>query len=115
MSNVRITSGTVKEVVGATTTAFTANETGRWVYKDSPISSYQATLTGTGALTATVTMECSNDGVYPLSTVLGTISLSGTTAVSDGFVTSNAPWKWVRAVVTTLTGTGASVTITQGV
>jgi len=115
MGNVRVTSGTIKELPGPSATTFTADGTGNWVYKDSPNSAIQATVVGTGALTATVTIQCSNDGVYPVATSLGVITLSGTTSASDGFITQNAPWKWVRAVVSSLTGTGATVTVTQGV
>ena len=53
------------------------------------------------------------------ATVLGTITLTGTTTtaiptVTDGF-TTQAPWRYVRAVVTNLTGTGATVNAWMGV
>lgn len=68
--------------------------------------SYQATVAGTGAVTATVVIEVSNDGTNWLT--LGTISLSGTTTASDGFA-SSARWHWVRSKVTAISGTGATV------
>ena len=95
--------------LGVTTTG-----TGKFQYKDSPYTTYQAVLTGTGALTASINIEYSNDGVNPCATVGGTISLSGTTTVSDGF-TSNSPWKYVRANVTAISGTGATVQVWMGV
>jgi hypothetical protein len=84
------------------------------VYKDSPYATFQAVVTGTGAVTATVTIEYSNDGTNVLSTVGGTITLSGTTTASDGF-TSTSPWKYVRANVTAISGTGATVQVYMGV
>ena len=72
---------------------------------------YQATVVGTGAVSATVVVEVSNDGEYWLT--LGTITLSGTTSDSDGFA-SNAAWAFVRSDTTAISGTGATVTVTEG-
>jgi hypothetical protein len=69
---------------------------------------FQATVSGTGAVTATVLIQCSNDGTNWLT--LGTITLTGTTSATDGFA-SAAPWAFVRANVTARTGTGAAVTV----
>jgi len=115
MSNVWVKSGKVMDLPGPTTTEFTADGTGKWVYKDSPNSAIQATIVGTGAVAATVTIQCSNDQTYAVSTSLGVISLSGTTFASDGFVTQNAPWKYIRAVVSSSSGTGISITVKMGV
>ena len=68
---------------------------------------FQATVVGTGAVTATVTVSVSNDNTNWLT--LGVITLSGTTSATDGFA-SNAPWAYVRAATGTPTGTGATVT-----
>lgn len=79
-----------------------------------PISAnqtYQATVVGTGSVTATVNIEVSDDNVGWL--VLSTLALSGTTSASDGF-TSIAPWQFARANVTAISGTGAAVTVTMG-
>lgn len=73
---------------------------------------FQATVTGTGALTATVKIQVSNDGTNYID--LATISLSGTTSATDGF-SSDAPWRFVRGNVTALTGTSAAVTAFAGV
>jgi len=73
---------------------------------------FQATVTGTGAVTATVAIQVSNDDTNWIT--LGTITLSGTTSATDGF-TSDAPWGYVRANVTAISGTGAAVTATMGV
>ena len=91
-----------------------ATSTGSTLYKDSPYSTFQATITGTGAVTATIIIDVSNDGAYWVSTPMGTITLSGTDSASDGF-TSSAPWKYVRARVTAISGTGATVQVYMGV
>ena len=72
---------------------------------------YQATVAGTGAVTATVVVEVSLNGTNFIT--LGTITLSGTTSASDGF-TSEAQWDYVRGNVTAISGTSAAVTLTMG-
>ena len=115
MSNVWVKSGKVVTLpMSSTSSDFTTDATGLWQYKDSPNSAIQATVTGTGAVTATVTIQGSNDGVNAVATPLGVISLSGTTSASDGFITQNAPWKYVRAVVSASSGTGISVAVRMG-
>jgi hypothetical protein len=108
-SNVWQKSGQVRDLL----TAATTTATGTWQYKDSPYSTYQATVTGTGAVSATVVIDVSNDGVNSTSTPMGTISLTGTTSSSDGF-TSTAPWKYTRARVTAISGTGATINVITG-
>ena len=110
-SNVWVKSGKVHNLLGEGATTTT---TGPWIYKDSPFASFQAVVVGTGAVAATVEIEVSNDGVYELATELGTITLSGTTAFSDGFTTV-CPWKYARAKVTAVSGTGATVQVNMGV
>jgi hypothetical protein len=88
--------------------------TGSWLYKDSPYSTFQAVVNGTGAIGATVVIQVSNDGVNAISTVLGTITLSGTTVVSDGF-SSTSSWKYVRAVISAPSGTISSISVLMGV
>ena len=73
--------------------------------------SFQATVAGTGAVTATVKIQATNDQVSWLD--IGTITLSGTTTASDGFA-SDAPWGYYRANVTAISGTSAAVTVTAG-
>lgn len=117
MENVRISSGRLYQMLGA---GVTENGNGDPIYKDSPYTTYQATVVGTGAVAATITIEATNQvdtAGAPTNwcdTPLGTITLSGTTSHSDGFTTV-APWKWTRAVVSGISGTGATVTCTMGV
>lgn len=111
--NVWVKSGRVMNLFSGS--GVTSTGAGSFVYKDSPDTSFQATVTGTGAVTATVDIEYSNNGVDVVDTVGGTITLSGTTSHSDGFVSQNAPWKYVRANVTAISGTGATVQVYMGV
>jgi hypothetical protein len=91
------------------------NTTGAAKYKDSPWGTFQAVLTTTaGSGTATVNIYGSNDGVNWCATPLGTITLSGVTGTSDGFTTV-APWKYVRAVSSAITGTGALCYVLMGI
>jgi len=75
--------------------------------------SFQATgVTTAGAGSATVKIQVSNDETAWLD--LGTITLTlSTSAASDGFSTI-APWAFVRANLTAISGTGASVTVSMG-
>lgn len=74
-------------------------------------ASFQATVSGTGTVSATVIIECSNDGTDFLT--CGTITLSGTTSASDGFV-SVGPWAYVRARCTAISGTSAALSVVMG-
>lgn len=105
-SNVHLASGSVIDIMSSVTTTATGN----WIFKDRPTTTVQATVAGTGTVTATVIIDVSNDGANACSTVAGTITLSGTTANADGFVIA-APWKYIRARVTAISGTGAAVTV----
>lgn len=89
------------------------------IYKESPYGTFQAIVTGTGAVTATVSIQVSNetDTFNAAKTnwiTLGTISLSGTTTATDGFTTV-CPWRYVRANVTAVSGTSATVETIMGV
>lgn len=99
--------GSYPLATGVTTTA-----TGAWVKCYGPAQAYQIIANGTsGAFSATVVIEASNDGSTALANPLATITVSGTatTAASDGFTTGLAPWAWVRMRVTAISGTGANV------
>ena len=109
-SNVWVKSGRVTDLLSNKTTTVT----GDWKFKDAPKAAIQATVTGTGSVSATIVLEVSNDGVNALATTLGTITLSGTTSNSDGF-TTDAPWKYIRAKVTAISGTNATVNVMQSV
>lgn len=110
-NNVWLKSGKVYNMLGV---GVTTTGVGTSIYKDSPYSTFQGIVTGTGAVTATINIEVSNDGVNWVVTPMGTIVLSGTTSVSDGF-TSAAPWKYIRANVTAISGTGAIAQVLMGV
>jgi hypothetical protein len=71
------------------------------------IATFQFTVIGTsGAQTATVLVEYSNgNGNWA---TLSTVSLSGTTSASDGFAIS-APYSYIRASLTAISGTGAKI------
>lgn len=95
----------IKLLSGATATATGA--TARWLWGRTH-RVYQATVTGTGAVSATVEIEVSCDGSNWI--VAGTITLTGTTSDTDGFA-SDAPWPYVRADLTAISGTGATVDV----
>lgn len=69
---------------------------------------FQATVVGTGAVTATVKVQVSLNGTHWLD--LATITLSGTTSASDGVV-AEGPWSQIRGNVTAVSGTSAAVTL----
>lgn len=81
--------------------------------KSKHVRSVQATgLTTAGVGAATINVEVSNDKVNWL--VAFTISLTlGTSVTTDG-QELDARWEWIRANVTAISGTGASVTVTGG-
>lgn len=76
-----------------------------------PGATVQATVTGTGAVTATVVIQVGNVSGSWLD--LGTLSLSGTTSATQGLAL-DAHWVYIRANVTTLTGTGATLNVVMG-
>ena len=95
--------------------AVTSTGAGSSYSKPGLYSTLQAIANGSsGAYSATVNVEVSNDGTNWM--VMGTITLSGTatTADTDGFA-SNASWKYIRGNVTAISGTGANVTLEMGV
>lgn len=102
----QIQSGDITPLLGANGVLVTG--AGPWTYKGAQNCAFQFTVGGTGAVAATITIQVSNDGVNPLDTVLGTATLSGTALDSDGFICIEAAWKFVRANVTAISGTGAT-------
>jgi hypothetical protein len=86
------------------------------IYKDSPFATFQATGTTTASTgAATIKIQGSNVDDVNSYVDLGTITLTlGTTLTADGFATT-APWRFVRANVTAISGTGASVNVYMGV
>ena len=73
----------------------------------------QASVSGTGALTASISIYGNTANSNSGGVLLGTISLSGTTLATDGFSIC-APWPYIYSDTTALTGTGASVTVLLG-
>ena len=87
--------------------------------KEAVNSTYQANLSGTGSVSATVQIQVTNDpdtynGTSSNWVLLGTITLSGTNTASDGFA-SNAAWAYCRANCTAISGTGATLEVALGV
>jgi hypothetical protein len=76
---------------------------------------FQAKGTTTaGAGAATIIIEVTNDTTWPWIT-LGTITLTlGTAATSDGLAML-AGWKYVRARLSAISGTGAAVSVAVGI
>lgn len=89
--------------------AVTTTQTSSAAALGSAKSTYQATVAGTGTVTATVIFEFSNDGVGWLAGE--TVTLSGTSSASGGGL-NDAPWLYIRANLTAISGTGAAVTVT---
>lgn len=103
----------ISQTVSSTTV--TATGSGLTKYKDSPWTTFQAVLTTTsGNGTATINVYGSNDGLYFTATALGTIALNGASGTTDGFTTM-APWKYIHAVLSSLTGTGGACYVVMGV
>jgi hypothetical protein len=69
------------------------------------------TLSANATATATTVSARMQDSNWVL---LGTIPLTGTLYASDGFATASS-WKWTYANVSAISGTGATVTVIQGV
>ena len=76
-----------------------------------PGATVQAVVSGTGAVSATVNIQVSNDGTNFLT--LGTLTLSGTTSATQGLAL-NAHWVYIRGNISAISGTGAAVTVTMG-
>lgn len=75
--------------------------------------SFQAVVSGTGPVSATVVVEATNDSDSagaPRNWLppLGTITLSGANTATDG-MPSNVNWLFVRMRVTAISGTDAKV------
>jgi hypothetical protein len=86
----------------------TGNATGSTFVDRNPGGAFQAVIVGTGAVATTVTIQCSLDASNWLT--LGTITLSGTTAATDGF-TSAGEWYAYRAVSSASSGTITSIQV----
>lgn len=67
--------------------------------------SFHGYIAGSGNITATIVVQASNFPTAPTLAgqwvTVGTITLSGSAAVSDGFA-SEAPWQWYRGNITAM-------------
>ena len=117
--NVWVKSGRMYNMTPAAGITTAAPTNGTPVYKDSPYAAFQGIVTGTGAVTATVLIKATNEEATYLGSkanwiTIGTITLTGTTTATDGFTTI-APWRYMVASVTAISGTGATVEVLMGV
>ena len=72
-----------------------------------------ATIIVEVSLVATPSTDVSGDGLADWITA-GTITLTlATTMASDGFAL-DAPWRWARARLSAISGTGAAVSVLMG-
>lgn len=75
-------------------------------------SAHGTTSAGSGA--ATIIIEASNQNTPSVWITLGTITLTlGTTETADAFV-SDAPYRYVRARISAISGTDATVYVEMG-
>jgi Tfp pilus assembly protein PilV len=74
---------------------------------------FQASVTGTGAVSATVLLYGSNEPVKTNAVLLATATLSGTTTDTAG-AQIPAEWSYVYASCTAISGTSAKVRVTVG-
>jgi hypothetical protein len=95
-------------IQASTLLSTTTNTTGAAVLDKIPGGTFQATITGTGTVGVTVTVQASLDATNWVT--LGTITLSGTTTATDGFV-SLGEWVAYRAITASATGTIASINV----
>lgn len=96
--------------------AVTTNQTGSPKLFPDGTRQFQSKITGTGAVSATVTFYGSNESTDTVGVVLDTHTLSGTSsdkAYSSAPIT--AQWPYIWAVLTSISGTGATVTATGSV
>lgn len=106
--------GQIKFLIeGATTTVDGAQMSTQHVAR-----TFHAIIRGTGSVSATVIIEVSNDSqTTPADALwfeLGNIGLSGTTNDNGGFG-SVVPWLLIRARITAISGTNATVDVIMGV
>lgn len=71
-------------------------------------NSLQVYITGTGAVSVTATPEFSNDNANWIAG--SALSLTGTNSDTDG-VTIDSAWAYARVTLTSISGTGATVTV----
>lgn len=94
--------------------AATTNQTSASIAVIRGRRTFQASIAGTGAVSATVTWYGSNINAASGGALLSTMTLSGTTTDQAGADIS-AEWPFVYCVLSAISGTGAAVTATVGV
>jgi len=97
---------------GVLLAAATATGAGSAVADSGRPPSFDATVTGTGAVSATVVIQGRNAASGGWVT-MATITLSGTATATDGFAILTRYVEY-RANLTAVSGTGAAVTVTMG-
>lgn len=91
----------------------TTNATSSYIFANNFTNVVQASISGTGAVSATVTIYGS---IYKQNTggvSAAVLTLSGTNTASTGTALTN-PWPYYYAVITAITGTSAKVTCDIG-
>lgn len=73
---------------------------------------YQVTLQGNGAVSATVNVEYSNDQIAWFSEAGAPLTLNGSDTVSEFLPAIDRASAWVRASVSAITGDSAQVSVT---
>ncbi len=94
--------------------AVTTNQTSAAVQVRRGRRTLQASIAGTGAVSATVTWYGNNLNAASGGIAIATSTLSGTTTDQSG-ADIPAEWPYLYAVLTGISGTGAAVTATVGV
>ena len=91
-------------------TGVTVQGAGAQAYNQPSQKTFNALLTGTGAVSASINIEaCNVDNGW---VTIGTIPLSGTGSAADGFY-HDGPWAQIRANVTAISGTNAAVSVSM--
>ena len=112
MSTSSIRKVDVQDLLGpsGTTTTSTGDQKEPW-HTNRSYEAYGYTASGSGSAIVVVEVRNSENSTWK---TMATITLTlGTSVTSDGFV-SSAAWRYVRARVTTLSGTGATVAANVG-
>lgn len=97
----------------------TTDQSSKAIYKETYYTTIQGIITGTGAVSATVTVQVSNDmatGQGTASnwvTLSSTLSLTGTTTDTKGMEVTGA-WRFIRVGISSISGTGATVQVLMG-
>lgn len=102
------TAGALETVINAATAAVTGQ-----AFQARPLNrAFQAFVTGTGAVTATVSIEVSMDGLnWATRTTISISGTAGTNGASGVYVDTLSPFPYVRGSLTAITGTNAVCTL----